>query len=187
VKKTLYRKAVFGFGVMLLASFFFFKDSVFAEAEAPDIRVTIKGKISNIPDVGQYITHQTLLQLYPCDTTDKIDLRMNGQVLPESTPEQKEKVYYLDNMGRLVPQSTLPAVGLPVFGDFNFFNVRGLTPGKCYKICVKRLEKPYSGIVPLVHETGKVFEIVLPEPEGDGNNGKIRVDVSEHPLMIPAP
>jgi len=42
-------------------------------------------------------------------------------------------------------------------------------------------------MVPLVDETGKVFEIVLPEPEGDGKTGKIRVDISEHPLMIPSP
>jgi hypothetical protein len=47
------------------------------------------------------------------------------------------------------------------------------------------LDKPYSGMVPLVDKDGNPFEIKLPEPEGDKN--KIRVDVSDQLLLIPKP
>ncbi len=57
------KKTVFVFVVVFAQIFLFCDASIFAEE--PEIRVTMKGKISNIADVGQYINAQTLLQLYP--------------------------------------------------------------------------------------------------------------------------
>jgi len=58
--------------VMILLPVFISSKSAFAEE--PEIRVTIRGTISNIADVGQYILHQTHLHLYPCETTGKISV-----------------------------------------------------------------------------------------------------------------
>lgn len=118
--------------------------SVFGQEE--EIRVTIKGMLSNIDDVGAYINSQTHLQLYPCEVTGQVNVQMEekGKMVP--VPGQTERRFYLDGLKRLVPPSTLSSVGLPVFGMFNFFKVRGLETGKCYKICVMMLDNPYLHI-----------------------------------------
>ena len=154
-------------------------------AEESTIPVTIKGKIANIADVGQYISHETRLQLYPCETSGRIELQRSGKGIPEATPAQKRKVYYMDGRGRLVPQSSLPGIMMPVFGDFNFFRARGLVPGECYKIGVLMLDPPYPGMVLLLDAAGKPFEIKLPAPEEDDQSGKITVDISKQSLRIP--
>ena len=161
--------------------------SVFAQET--ETRVTIKGLISNIADVGEYVSSQTYLQLYPCETSDKVDFRMNAKGLPESAPGQKDKVHYLDRLKRLVPQSTLPGIRPSVFGNFMFFKIRGLEPGKCYKICAMMMDQPYPGMIALTTEDGKIFEFVVPEAEPESGAAEKRhdivVDLMKQALNIP--
>ena len=157
--------------------------SVFSEEQ--EIRVTIRGMLSNIADVGEYITFQTSLKLYPCETTGKMDVQMgkNGKIVP--VPGQQEQTFYIDGLNRLVPPSIYPRIGLPDFDRFSFFKVRGLEPGKCYKICVMMLDKPYPGMVPLVKSDGSSLEINIPEATAGEKNQKIVVDLTKEPLLIP--
>ncbi|PIP37506.1 MAG: hypothetical protein COX19_16600 [Desulfobacterales bacterium CG23_combo_of_CG06-09_8_20_14_all_51_8] len=156
-----------------------------AFCEEPEFRVTIKGTIANIADVGEYISGQTLLRLYPCETTGKLNVQMNDAGKVVQSPGQPEQKFYLDGFNRLVPQSELSAIGLPVFGAFNFFKARGLEPGRCYKICVLMLDPPYTGMVALTDGEGKPLEIIIPESETK-DPGKARVvDLTKTPLMIP--
>jgi hypothetical protein len=155
--------------------------------ESEEVRVTIRGMLSNIADVGKYISSQTYLRLYPCETTGKMDVQMgkNGVIAP--VPGQTEQTFYMDGLKRLVPVSTLSRIGLPDFGRFTFFKLRGLEPGKCYKICVMMLDQPYPGMVPLVNKDGSPFEIIIPEAKAGENSQKIVVDLTKEPLIIPEP
>ena len=185
MKKRVFKTAGFAFLGVLGIMMPLFTQQVAAEEST--VPVTIKGKIANIPDVGQYISHETSLQLYPCETSGQIELQRSDKELPEATSAQKRKVYYMDGRGRLVPQSPLPRTMMPMFGDFNFFRVRGLLPGECYKIAVLMLDPPYPGMVPLLDADGKPLAIMLPKPEGDDQGRKITVDITGQPLMIPEP
>jgi hypothetical protein len=171
----------------LLPIFIIFIHTVSVFAEESEIRVSIRGMLSNIADVGEFISSQTRLKLYPCETTGKKDVQMgkNGVLAP--VPGQPEQTFYLDGLNRLVPVSTLSGTGLPDFGRFSFFKTRGLEPGKCYKICVMMLDKPYPGMVPLVKSDGTPLEIIIPEANAGENSHNIVVDLTKEPLIIPKP
>jgi len=168
---------------------FFYTVSVFGEE--PETRVTIKGNISNIADAGEYIISQTHLQLYPCETTGKMRVQMgkNGKIVP--VPGQTKKTFYQDGLNRLVPPSTLSRIGLPVFGSFIFFKVRNLEPGKCYKMFVMMLDKPYPGLLALTREDGSPLEIIIPEDKSEIKAGETKkeivIDLTKEPLRIPEP
>jgi len=185
VKTMSFKKILILLVVMILLPVFISSKSAFAEE--PEIRVTIKGTISNIADVGQYILHQTHLHLYPCETTGRMNVQMNEKGSLEPVPGQEKPKFYLDGLNRLVPQSMLPIIGLPVFGNFNFFKARNLAPGNCYKICVMMLDNPYPGMVTLTDSNGNPFEFTIPEPENGENSEKIVIDLSEKELLIPKP
>ena len=154
-------------------------------AEEPEIPVTIIGKVANFEDIGPYMTQSTHLQLYPCDTTGKMNVQMgkNGKIEP--VPGQEKQRFYLDKFNRLVPPSPYPRFAMSVFGDFNFFRVKGLEPGKCYKICVMMLDAHYPSMVPLVDKDGKPFTIIIPEPKA--GEDLTTVDLTKDDLRIPEP
>jgi hypothetical protein len=171
----------------LLPVFIILVHAVSVFGEEPEVRVTIRGVLSNIDDVGEYITSQTCLRLYPCETTGKMNVQMgkNGVIAP--IPGQPEQTFYLDGLNRLVPVSTLSVIGLPDFGRFTFFKLRELEPGKCYKICVMMLDHPYPGMVPLANSDGSPLEITIPEAKAGESSDKIVVDLTKGPLTIPEP
>ncbi len=159
--------------------------SVFGEE--PEIKVTIKGMISNIPEVGAYISSQTHLKLYPCEITGKMNVQRDGKGNLVPVPGQKEQTFYLDGLNRLVPPSRLSRAGLPVFGSFIFFKIRSLEPGRCYKICAMMLDRPYPGMVPLVNSDGTPLEIIIPEVKAGENSQEIVVDLTKETVNIPQP
>lgn len=155
-------------------------------AENP-VTVTIRGSISNINDVGGYVVDGSHLQIYPCETTGKLSLSLDKQgkpVQPVVAPGQK---YYQDALKRLVPHSELPRTVFPDFGSFSFNKIRGMTPGGCYKICVKMLDKPYPGFVPLAGVDGKIREIIIPEIKASGSPQDIVIDLTKETLIVPDP
>ncbi len=154
-------------------------------AQESEIRVTIKGKISNIDDAGAYINAQTCLQLYPCETTGKMNVEVDQKGKIIQAPGQTGQTIYLDGFNRMVPPSPLPRVGLPVFGTFIFSKVRGLEPGRCYKICVMMLDQQYPGMVSLATGDGKPLEIIIPAVGPGENSDKIVVDLTKESLLIP--
>jgi hypothetical protein len=163
--------------------------SVFAEEQ--EIRVTIRGKLLNIAAVGEYISSQTTLKLYPCDITGKVKVQkdkketmFDGPDKPEPLQEQKPS-FYLDGFKRLVPQSNYPRIGLPNFEWFKFFRIQGIEPGSCCKIYVMMLDKPYPGMVALTTADGQPFEFVIPESGKGENSHIINVDITKTPLIIP--
>ncbi|MBC2716397.1 MAG: hypothetical protein HF978_13920 [Desulfobacteraceae bacterium] len=183
-KKTLKTKLIFTVFIVCQVLFF---HTVSVFGQEPEIRVTIKGTLSNIADVGAYITSQTHLQLYPCETMGKLNVQMEKKGTLVPVPGQPEQTFYLDGLNRLVPPSSYPRIGLPDFGMFNFFMVRKLEPGKCYKICVMMLDHPYPGMVSLVNSDGSPLEIIIPEAKTGQNSHKIVIDLTKETVIIPEP
>ena len=155
-------------------------------AEKP-ATVTIRGSISNINDIGGYVIDGSYLQLYPCETTGKISLDLDKKGMPVQPVVPAGQKYYLDALDRLVPPSGLPRTAFPVFGSFSFHKIKVMTPGGCYKICVKMLDKPYPGIVPLVGPDGKTREIIIPEIKTADSPQDMVMDLTKETLMIPGP
>lgn len=115
----------------------------------------------------------------------EVENEKNGVLAP--VPGQPEQAFYLGGLKRLVLVSTLSRIESPDFVRFSFFKVRGLEPGKCYKICVMMLDKPYPGMVPLTNSDGSPFEIFIPEAKEGENSQKIVGDLTKEPLIIPEP
>jgi len=148
--------------------------------------VTILGSISNVNDIGGYVVDGSCLQLYPCEVTGKINLRKNSQGKPVQVIAPEGQNIYQDALGRLVPQSELPRTVFPDFGSFSFNKIKHLTPGGCYKICVKMLDLPYPGFVPLTGPDGKIREIIIPENKGSDSPQEIVIDLTKETLIVPA-
>ena len=181
---------VFGGLLILLAVFGIAPPAVADDSPANAVNaptVTIRGSISNINDIGGYVVNGSCLQLYPCETTGILKLQLDKQgmpIQPDVAPDQK---YYQDALGRLVPLSELPLTAFPDFGSFSFNRVTGLTPGGCYKICVKMLDRPYPGFVPLAGPDGKTREIIIPEIKESGSPQDILIDLTKETLIVPDP
>jgi hypothetical protein len=149
--------------------------------------VTIRGSISNINDIGGYVVDGSCLQLYPCEITGKIDLRKNNQGKPVQVMAPEGQKIYQDALGRLVPRSELPRTVFPDLGSFSFNKIKGLTPGGCYKICVKMLDLPYPGFIALAGPDGKTREIIIPENKVSDSPQEIVIDLTKETLIVPEP
>jgi hypothetical protein len=178
---------IFGFFILLIV--FGVSSPAAAEEASPvaqnAVLVTIKGVISNIDDIGPYVVHGTLLQLYSCENTGKIELKADSRGLP--VPASPNRKFYIDGMGRMVPAGGLARTIFPDFGFFSFDKTKGLAPGGCYKICMMMLDNPYPGSVPVTGPDGKIREIMIPEMSASGSSQEIVIDLSKETLMVPDP
>jgi hypothetical protein len=55
-----------------------------------------------------------------------------------------------------------------------------MEPGKCYKICVMMLDKPYPGMVALTTADGQSFEFVIPE----SGEAKIVIILQQYTIIL---
>ncbi|MDA8403231.1 MAG: hypothetical protein M0Z56_03405 [Desulfobacteraceae bacterium] len=156
-------------------------------AGANPATVTIRGFISNIDDIGAYVVNETFLQLYPCEITGNIKIPVDKQGRPLQPVVPAGQTFYLDALRRLVPPSGLPSTVFPDFGSFSFDKIEGLTPGGCYKICLKMLDLPYPGLVPLVGPDGKTREIIVPETRASSSSQDMVIDLTKEVLRVPDP
>jgi len=185
------RGMVFGIGMGLMMVMAGTGLAVGGDASKPapenSATVTIRGSISNINDIGGYVVDGSCLQLYPCETSGKIDFRKNNQGKPVQVIAPEGQKIYQDALGRLVPRSELPRTVFPDFGSFSFNKIKGLTPGGCYKICVKMLALPYPGFIALAGADGKTREIIIPENKVSDSPQEIVIDLTKETLIVPEP
>jgi hypothetical protein len=193
MKKCIGRTRVMIFGIWMGLMMFTAGTGSVAAGDAPkpaaenSAKVTIRGSISNINDIGGYVVDGSSLQLYPCEITGKIDVRRNSQGKPVQIIAPEGQKFYQDALGRLVPRSELPRTVFPDFGSFSFNKIKELTPGGCYKICVKMLDLPYPGFVPLTGPDGKICEIIIPENKVSDSPQEIVIDLTKETLIVPDP